>query len=88
MNLFDHSAEYVMTSVMDANTDLAREYAAYMVRLEEDGGLTPLTSHATEFPAWAVVNTRECAQCAARYAHRIAGSATFICGACGCGVTR
>ena len=89
MTLAEHCERYVMSSVLDANPDLAREYAAYVVNSDEAGDYGALgANHATEWPAWSAANTRECLQCGARYAHRIAGTATYECGSCGCAVTR
>ena len=84
ITMLDHATEWVMTSVTDANSDLAREYALHMERMEDDGDVDTGTSHVREFERWAEANCRACQQCGYRYAHRIAGAATYVCGACGC----
>jgi len=90
--LAEHSEQYVLTAVGDGNPDLARAYAAFIVSEDAAGTYGSLGpgdhDHAREFPAWAQKNTRPCGQCGARYAHRVAGTATFMCGCCGCTVAR
>jgi hypothetical protein len=92
MTLAEHCEQYVMTAVIDGNPDLAREYAAFIVSEDAVGNYGPLGpgdhDHARDFPAWARENTRPCGQCGAMYAHRMAGTEAFMCGCCGCSMTR